>query len=101
LIVAHSTLALLALLAVIGAYYAATDGVLAGAASATLPEELRGTGLSILATWTNLGRFAASILFGAVWVATGPGDAVVVFACGLVVSLAVAAGVLHRVSGSV
>ena len=101
LIVAHSTLALLVLLGVIGAYYAATDGVLAAAASATLPEELRGTGLSILATWTNLGRFAASILFGAVWVATGPGDAVVVFACGLVVSLVVAAGVLRRVSGSV
>lgn len=51
----------------LGAYYAATDGVLAALASGILPVTLRGTGLAVLTTGTSLARFAASIAFGWLW----------------------------------
>jgi MFS family permease len=51
----------------IGAYYAATDGVLAAIAAAVLPQELCGTGLSLVSTITNLGRLVSSMLFGVAW----------------------------------
>jgi MFS family permease len=58
-------------LVALGLYYAATDGVLPALASSTVPEELRGTGLAVLATTTNLGRIVASVSFGAIWAAAG------------------------------
>ena len=56
----------------VGASYAATDGVLAALASATLDEEARGSGLAVLTTATNLSRFVASVGFGALWTLGGP-----------------------------
>jgi MFS family permease len=58
-------------LVALGLYYAATDGVLPALASSSVPEELRGTGLAVLATATNLGRIVASVSFGAIWAAAG------------------------------
>jgi MFS family permease len=58
-------------LVALGLYYAATDGVLPALASSRVPEELRGTGLAVLATATNLGRIVASVSFGAIWAAAG------------------------------
>ncbi len=74
----------------LGVYYAATDGVLAALASGLLPEGLRASGLSVLATVTNLTRLAASVLFGALWSWVGLEAAVAAFAVGLVVALALA-----------
>jgi MFS family permease len=71
-------------LAMLGLYYAATDGVLPALASTRVPAELRGTGLAVLATATNLGRIVASFAFGAVWAAAGMNVALAVFACALV-----------------
>ena len=51
----------------LGAYYAATDGVLSAMASAVLPRADRGSGLGLLATGTSLGRFGASLMFGWIW----------------------------------
>jgi MFS family permease len=79
-----------------GAYYAATDGVLAALASALLPAEARATGLSVLVTVTSLARLLASIAFGAAWVLIGVEAAVAVFAAGLVVAAIFAAFVLNR-----
>jgi MFS family permease len=69
--------------ALLGGYYAATDGVLAALASATLPVNLRGTGLALLATGTSLGRVAASLAFGVLWTWWGRETALIVFAVGL------------------
>jgi MFS family permease len=59
-----------------GAYYAATDGVLAALASSLVPGEQRATGLGALSTATSLGRLAGSIILGAVWSWRGPSFAV-------------------------
>jgi MFS family permease len=77
---------LLASLAVLGAYYAATDGVLSALTASKLPGNLQGTGLALLTTVTSLGRLFASILFGFAWTLWGGDVALVVF----VVSLATA-----------
>jgi MFS family permease len=82
-------------LALVGASYAATDGVLAALASGTLDEEVRGSGLSVLTTATNLSRFVASVGFGALWTWAGLNTAVLV--CGLALAAAiVVTGVVLR-----
>jgi MFS family permease len=70
-------------LSVFGAYYAATDGVLMALGSASLPTELRTSGLALLTTATSLGRLVASVVFGALWTWWGPQNAVSVFLIGL------------------
>jgi MFS family permease len=79
-----------------GAYYAATDGILAALASSLLPPEVRATGLSLLLTATSLARLLASVIFGAVWVLLGVHAAVVIFAVGIVLAAAFAAFILNR-----
>jgi MFS family permease len=51
----------------LGAHYAATDGVLTAMAASTLPTSRTGSGLAALTTATNLARFVASIAFGFLW----------------------------------
>jgi MFS family permease len=75
-------------LALVGASYAATDGVLAALASTTLDEDVRGSGLALLTTSTNLARFVASVGFGALWTWAGLDTAVL--ACGIALVVAVA-----------
>jgi MFS family permease len=58
-------------LGMLGAYYAATDGVLAALGSALSPAHLRGTGLALVGTTTSIARLFASIIFGALWVTVG------------------------------
>ncbi|HKA58575.1 MAG TPA: MFS transporter [Gemmatimonadales bacterium] len=54
-------------LALLGAYYAATDGVLMALAGAVLPTEQRASGMALLTTGTSLARLTGSILFGLLW----------------------------------
>ena len=58
-------------LALVGASYAATDGVLPALGSETLPEEVRASGLAVIGTATNGARLLASVAFGAIWTAAG------------------------------
>lgn len=81
---------LLAALGMLGAYYAATDGVLMAMGSAVVPEELRGSGLALLGTATSVARLAASLLFGALWALWGIHAAVGAFAAGLLAAMALA-----------
>jgi MFS family permease len=81
-------------LGLLGAYYAATDGVLMALGSAFLPEELRTSGLALLTTATSLARLAASILFGLLWTWRGLEVAVAVFAVGLLTAMFLTAVVL-------
>jgi len=78
-------------LVLVGAYYAATDGVLMALASAIVPEHLRGSGLALLVTATSLAKLVASIAFGALWTAFDAETAVIAFAVGLAVTLCLAA----------
>jgi MFS family permease len=79
-----------------GAYYAATDGILAALSSSLLPEDVRASGLSLVMTATSLARLLASVLFGAIWVLVGVRAAVAVFAVGIVLAAIFAAYVLNR-----
>jgi MFS family permease len=85
----------------LGAYYAATDGVLMALASTVVPDSQRGGGLALVATATNLGRMGAAIGFGFVWTTWHRETAVVAFALALIGSLALAGRLLypHRSEG--
>ena len=82
-------------LALLGAGYAATDGVLAALASAMLPAGVRGTGLSVVGTASSASRLLGSVLFGAAWTAFGLTAALEAFAVAVVVALALSTVLLH------
>jgi MFS family permease len=85
----------LASIALLGAYYAATDGVLTAAAAAVLPKDVSGSGLSFLATTTNVARLLASVLFGLLWQQAGIHAATTVFFVALAAATAASAFVLR------
>jgi MFS family permease len=88
--------ALIVGLGLVGASYAATDGVLAALASATLEPEVRGSGLAVVTTATNVARLLASVGFGALWTFAGLNTAILVCGAALTVALLVTALVLVR-----
>jgi MFS family permease len=79
----------------LGAYYAATDGVLMALGSGHVSETLRGSGLALLGTAVSIARLLASVLFGALWTWLGIQTALAIFAGALVVAMAVAAVALR------
>jgi MFS family permease len=83
-------------LALLGIYYAATDGVLMALASASLPPALRGSGLALLVTGTSIGRLLASIVFGTIWTWKDVETALAAYAVGLVAAMVLAAAALRR-----
>jgi MFS family permease len=92
-------LSLVLVLALLGTYYAATDGVLMAMGSRHIPEALRGSGLALLGTATSVTRLMASVLFGAVWAWQGVEVAIALFAAGLVAAMALAVRGLHVAHG--
>ncbi|MEU4037250.1 MFS transporter [Streptomyces collinus] len=87
-------------LALHGAFYAATDGVLPAALAGLVPERLRATGLAIVGTSQALARFCCSLGFGAAWTVWGDGPALAGSAIGLLCCAAVAALVLRPAGGT-
>lgn len=87
-------LALAGCLILLGAYYAANDGVLMALASTALPPALLTSGLAILTTGVTLARLMMSVLFGALWTWGGPEWTVLLFVFGLTAALVVATVVL-------
>src|SRR5688500_4463991 len=83
-------------LALLGAYYAATDGVLMALASAVLPADLRTSGLALLTTATGLARLLASVLFGALWTWGGVQSAIILYLGALAVAILLTIVVLAR-----
>ena len=83
-------------LLLMGLFYAATDGVLAAAVSATLPEVSRASGLSLAQTVVAASGFASSVGFGLLLGWLGAGSAYLVMSLGLALAIAVAATLLHR-----
>jgi MFS family permease len=96
LLPAPGLLGLGAVLVVVGAYYAATDGVLMALVSGTVAAEVRASGLAVLVTATSLGRLFASVAFGAIWTAFGVETAVAAFVASLALATGVATVSLHR-----
>lgn len=84
-------------LALLGFYYAATDGVLAAMTSALMPASSCAGGLAIVASATNLGRLVASILFGALWALIGLQQTTLCFLIALMLTLAISLRVLGSV----
>jgi MFS family permease len=89
-------LVLVAALGMLGAFYAATDGVLMALGSTVVPGDVRATGLALLGTVTSLGRLVASLLFGALWTLWGTHAAVTCFAAGLAAATVVASLLIRR-----
>src|SRR5919197_4654398 len=87
---------LVAALGLLGAYYAATDGVLMALGSSVVPDELRGSGLALLGTATSIARLLASLVFGGLWTLWGTHTAVAWFGVALVAAMALAAILLAR-----
>jgi MFS family permease len=90
-----------ATLLLLGAFYAATDGVLAALSSTLVPAPVRASGIATAQTVVALARFASSLLFGALWVGLGRSTAVYAVAALLVVAVGVSWWLLRDVgSGS-
>ncbi|MFI9723394.1 MFS transporter [Streptomyces sp. NPDC052396] len=84
-----------AVLTLHGAFYAATDGVLAAATADAVPEQLRGSGLAVVQTGQAAARFLCSLAFGAAWTAWGDRTALTTAAAGLALSAALSIPLLR------
>ncbi|MGW9402482.1 MFS transporter [Arthrobacter sp. NPDC055585] len=91
---AATVLCLLAL----GAFYAATDGVLAALMGSLVPERVRATGIAAAQTVVALGRLVASSLFGVLWYTLGPQPALWLAAGALALALPAAAWLIRFVT---
>ncbi|MFF1907361.1 MFS transporter [Kitasatospora sp. NPDC058218] len=87
-------------LALHGAFYASTDGVLAAAAADAVPAEQRGAGLALVGTGQALARFGCSLAFGALWSAVGGTAALGWSAAALAGCVLAAAFVLREAPGT-
>jgi MFS family permease len=74
--------------ALLGVYYACTDGVLAGLAAGLLPAQRRSLGLAWIVTGVSLGRLCGAVIFGLLWAREGASAAVGIFAALLMLLLA-------------
>ncbi|MEV1314533.1 MFS transporter [Micromonospora arborensis] len=87
----------LAVLLLLGTFYAATDGVLAALVSRLVAARARGSGIAAAQTTVALARFAASVLFGLLWSVQGPRPALLLFAALLAVAVPIAAWLLRGI----
>jgi MFS family permease len=72
----------------LGAFYAASDGVLASLASGFLPAASRAMGLAWVETASSLARLCSSILFGILWTRAGDLRALETFTLALIAVVA-------------
>ena len=96
LVPSPGTFELVVYLALLGAYYAMTDGVLMAMAGATLPDEQQATGMAVLVTAVTLAKLAAALAFGALWTAFSLQVAALSFMAALALAAAGAWAVLAR-----
>src|SRR6185503_3091132 len=84
------------ILGFMGAFYAATDGVLAALVSSVVPVELRTTGIALVTTVLALSHFVASVVFGAAWSWRGPDVTIVWFLGATALGIVASAWLLGR-----
>ncbi|GAA1822067.1 MFS transporter [Microlunatus capsulatus] len=87
--------AVVAVLLLLGVFYAATDGVLAALTSRLVPAASRASGIAAAQTVVALSRFGASVGFGLLWQLTGRSTALLVVGVGMTLVLPVAAALLR------
>jgi len=87
-------------IAALGAYYAATDGVLMAIAGRLLPPAHCASGLAVLATMTSLARFVSSVAVGWMWTTGDVTTTVRVFGTALIAAMVIAAFVLSRIDAN-
>jgi MFS family permease len=80
----------------LGAFYAATDGVIAALAGRLVAPEVRASGIAAAQTVVAVARMIASAAFGVLWIAVGPQVALVSVGVALLLALAAAAGSVFR-----
>lgn len=83
--VGSGTAAVAVTLALLGSYYAATDGVLAALAAQVVPAARRASGIATVQTAVAVARFGAALGFGWMWGLTGPSVALLAVAATIVV----------------
>ncbi|GIF13762.1 MFS transporter [Actinoplanes teichomyceticus] len=84
-------------LALLGVYYAATDGVLPALISRRVPAQARGSGIAAAQTVVVLTRFAVSLAFAGLWEAIGPASALCLAAGCLAAGLGAASWLLKGI----
>jgi len=80
----------------LGAYYAATNGVLAAVASSALAPNLRTSGLAFLNTLLGICKLVSSVVFGLLWTSGAMTTPVWVFSLGLIAALLASAMILDE-----
>ena len=78
-------------LALLGVFYAATDGIIAAIAGRLVPVQARTTGIAAAQTVVAVARMLASAGFGLLWLLLGPTAAMATVAAVLAVAVVVAA----------
>jgi MFS family permease len=82
-------------LALLGTYYAATDGVLSATAAEMLPAHLRTSGLAVVQSAVAAGRLLSSLVFGFAWTMLGSQtSALGIFAVALAVAIPIGGSLL-------
>lgn len=76
-------------LALLGLFYAATEGILMALCSAVIPPERRTAGIAIVATGVGVGKLVSSVTFGALWQSAGVTTSVLVFGVAMGIALLV------------
>ncbi|WP_245878512.1 MFS transporter [Streptosporangium subroseum] len=89
---------IVAVLALYGIFYAATDGVLMALAAPLMPERLRTTGLALVQTGQAVTYVGSSVLFGAAWQFWGPTAACALAALAGVIAIIATAALLYGVN---
>ncbi len=84
-----------------GAFYAATDGVLAALVVPLLPAGLTTTGLALVQTGQALAYLVSSVLFGLLWSRVGATQAALLAALAAALLLPLAASMLRRAPAAV
>lgn len=84
-----------AVVVLLGSYYAATDGVLMALVARRVPPDVRGTAMGAVQTAVAAGRLVSSVAFGALWWGASATVALGGFAAGLLLVLPVAAWLLR------
>jgi len=74
-------------LVLLGAFYAATDGVLAALAGEFTPKDSTASGIAMAQTVVALGRLLGSTGFGVLWFAVGSQAAVTIVGVALAVAI--------------
>jgi MFS family permease len=88
-------------LAMMGLYYAATEGLLIAMGAALVAPEVRTSGLALVGTAIGIGKMGSSVLFGAIWGAGGSDAAMLTFCVAMVVVLLFSARRLRGITSGI